>query len=115
MYSKDDLLCFNMLESINKIIEISNRFTSLEEFKKDYVPYDAVMLNFIIIGEMAAKLSDDFKTKNTTIDWHKIQGFRNIIAHDYFGIDDMVVWQIIQTKLPELQLFISNNLNIEIN
>ncbi|MFH2143739.1 MAG: hypothetical protein ABIJ97_15045 [Bacteroidota bacterium] len=50
MYSKDDLLCFNMLESINKIIEISGRFSSLEDLKIDYVPYDAVLMNFIVVG-----------------------------------------------------------------
>ena len=106
MYSKDDLLCYNILESVNKIIEILNQFASLEEFKKDYVPYDAVMMNFIVIGEMSSKLSEEFKSKYSIIDWYKIQGFRNIIAHDYFGIDDKVVWQIIQTKLPELKDFL---------
>lgn len=110
MYSKDDLFCFNILESVNKIIEISNQFTSIEEFKKDYIPYDAVMMNFIVIGEMAGKLSEEFKGKHSKIDWYKIQGFRNMIAHDYFGIDDKVVWQIIHTKIPELKEFLNKNL-----
>ncbi|MBI4645798.1 MAG: DUF86 domain-containing protein [Bacteroidia bacterium] len=101
-----------MLESVNKIIEISTRFITIEDLKKDYIPYDAAMMNFIVIGEMASKLSDDFIEKNSEIDWHKIQGFRNIIAHDYFGIDDKVVWQIIQTKIPELQTFLIKNLNL---
>ena len=57
MYSNDELLCFNILESVNKIIEITINMTSLEDLKRDYVPFDAVMMNFIIIGEMAGKLS----------------------------------------------------------
>jgi uncharacterized protein with HEPN domain len=112
MYSKDDLLCFNIIESVNKIIEISNRFATLEDFKKDFVPYDAVMMNFIIIGEMVVKLSEDFKDKNSQIDWYKIQGFRNIVVHDYFGIDDKVVWQLIHTKLPELKEFLIKYLHL---
>lgn len=112
MYSKEDLLCFNIFESVNKIIEISNRFATLEDFKKDFVPYDAVMMNFIIIGEMVVKLSEDFKDKNSQIDWYKIQGFRNIVAHDYFGIDDKVVWQLIHTKLPELKEFLVKHLHL---
>jgi len=41
---------------------------------------------------MPSKLSENFKNKNTEIEWYKIQGFRNIVAHDYFGIDDKAVW-----------------------
>jgi uncharacterized protein with HEPN domain len=62
------------------------------------------MMNFIVIGEMADKLSEEIKdeTKNK-IDWRKVIGFRNIIAHNYFGIDAEEVWQIIQTSLSKLQ------------
>lgn len=103
MYSNDELLCFSMLESVNKIIEITINMTSLDDLKRDYVPFDAVMMNFIVIGEMAGKLSDEFKDKDKEIEWHKIYTFRNMIAHDYFGIDELVVWQIIQTKIPVLK------------
>lgn len=109
MYSKDELLCFNIKEAVNKILSISNKFSSLEELKKDYVPYDAVLMNFIVIGEMAGKLSEEFKRKYIEIDWFKIQGLRNVIAHDYFGIDDKVVWQLTQAKLPELKIFLDKN------
>jgi uncharacterized protein with HEPN domain len=107
MYKKDDLLCFNILESINKIIDISKKFNSIDELKIDYIPYDAILMNFIIIGEAAGKLSDEFKRQNDEIDWAKIQGFRNIIVQDYFGVDEKVIWQIIHTRIPELKEFIS--------
>ena len=61
------------------------------------------MMNFIIIGEMAARISEEFKNKNSHIDWTKIKAFRNIVAHNYFGIDAEEVWQIIKNKLPELK------------
>ncbi|HBX51176.1 MAG: hypothetical protein A2275_13650 [Bacteroidetes bacterium RIFOXYA12_FULL_35_11] len=112
MYSKDDLLCFNILESVKKILDISNQYSSIEELASNYIPYDAVLMNFIVIGEIAGKLSDEFKDKYSQIDWYKIHGFRNMIAHDYFGIDDKVVWQIIQTKLPELKKILDINLNL---
>ena len=112
MYNKDYLLCFNIYESVNKILEISKQFSTIEAWTKDYIPYDAALMNFIIIGEMAGKLSNEFKAQNAEIDWIKIQGFRNIVAHDYFGIDDKVVWQITQTKLPELKEFLSKYLNL---
>jgi uncharacterized protein with HEPN domain len=61
------------------------------------------MMNFVIIGEMVVKLSDEFiASTQHIVDWHRIKGFRNIIAHNYFGIDAEEVWQIIQTKLEPL-------------
>lgn len=61
-------------------------------------------MNFVIIGEMAEKLSEFFKTSTeVNIDWYKIRGFRNIIAHNYFGIDVEEVWQIIHGSLSELE------------
>jgi len=61
------------------------------------------MMNFVVIGEMVDKLSNEFKKKHHEIEWTKIKGFRNIVAHDYFGIDAEEVWQIIKSKIPALK------------
>jgi len=102
MHNQDEAVCRNMLEALNKIRKISSNYSSYREFEEDSVPFDAVMMNFIVIGEMAGKLSEEFKNKYSEIEWRKISSFRNIIAHDYFGIDAKEVWQIIQNKLPPL-------------
>jgi uncharacterized protein with HEPN domain len=85
---------------------------SLDDLKRDFVPFDAVMMNFIIIGEMAGKLSEEFKEKYKEMEWHKIYTFRNIVVHDYFGVDEIVVWQIIQTKIPLLKKRLDAILNM---
>jgi uncharacterized protein with HEPN domain len=51
-----------------------------------------LLTNFVIIGEMVIRLSEDFKNQYPEIEWHKIKGLRNIAAHDYFGIDAEEVW-----------------------
>ncbi len=56
--------------------------------------FDAVMMNFIVIGEIVGRLSGEFKEKYNQINWKKVLGFRNIVAHNYFGID-AEVWEII--------------------
>ncbi|MCF6246257.1 MAG: DUF86 domain-containing protein [Desulfobacula sp.] len=61
------------------------------------------MMNFIIIGEMVARLTEEFIEQNKHVDWFKIRGFRNIVAHNYLGIDAEEVWQIISTHLPNLK------------
>jgi len=52
------------------------------------------MMNFVIIGEMVVRLSEEFIEKYSYIDWHKIRGFRNIVAHNHFGTDAEEVWDI---------------------
>ncbi|OQX79785.1 MAG: hypothetical protein B6D61_03005 [Bacteroidetes bacterium 4484_249] len=53
---------------------------------------------------MVSKLSDDFLSEtDNLIDWQKVKGFRNIIAHNYFGVDAEEVWQIINGDLISLK------------
>ena len=60
-------------------------------------------MNFVIIGEAVARLTEEFKIRERQVPWTKIKGFRNIVAHDYFGVDAEEVWQIIKGNLPELE------------
>jgi len=101
---KDFACLLNMLDSIKKIQSYSSKFSSADNFYNDNISFDATMMNFIIIGEMVDKFSDLFLQETSrNIDWHKVKGFRNIIAHNYFGIDAEEVWQIIHASLPKLQ------------
>lgn len=101
---KDRGYLSGILDSIEKISDYSDHFENADDFFNDSQAFDAAMMNFVIIGEMVSKLSDDFITSTQhVIDWHKIKGFRNIIAHNYFGIDAEEVWQIIQSKLEPLK------------
>lgn len=106
MLIKDSNCLENIVESIEKIELYSVQFKNADILFNDTKTFDAIMMNFIIIGEMVTKLSEDFKTQNTDVEWWKIKGFRNIAAHDYFGIDAEEVWQIINNKLPELKSYI---------
>ncbi|MDD2651962.1 MAG: DUF86 domain-containing protein [Sulfurimonas sp.] len=63
----------------------------------------ALMLQFIVIGEIIFRLDEKFKISHSEIPWQKIKDFRNIIAHDYFGIDADEIWDIINNKLLPLK------------
>jgi uncharacterized protein with HEPN domain len=56
----------------------------------------------MIIGEAVARLSDEFKQTYNRINWRQVKDFRNVIVHDYFGIDNNIVWDIIQLNLSDL-------------
>jgi uncharacterized protein with HEPN domain len=109
---KDFSCLLNMLECVKKIQEYSSKFSDADNFYSDAISFDASMMNFIVIGEMADKLSEDLiRETSRQINWPKVKGFRNIIAHNYFGIDAEEVWQIIKSNLPVLK----NNLEKLIN
>ena len=93
-----------ILDSINKIQNYSGPYQNADDFYSDTKTFDAVMMNFVVIGEMADKLSEEFKDETSEkVNWLRIKGFRNIIAHNYFGIDAEEVWQIMNSSLLDLK------------
>jgi uncharacterized protein with HEPN domain len=66
-----------------------------------------------IIGEASRKIDTAFKEKHPQIEWRKMAGTRDRLIHDYFGVDNDIVWDIIETKLPQLQKDVSAILQSE--
>ena len=104
---KDFACLLNILDAVAKIERYTQNHKNADEFYEESQVFDATMMNFIVIGEMAEKLSDKYQeTTCSEIDWLKISGLRNIVAHNYFGIDAEEIWQIIKNRLPSLKAFI---------
>ena len=87
------------MDSLSKILKYSEPYCSGEELFNDQEAFDACMMNFIVIGEMVNRLSDEIIEENNKIAWNQMRGFRNIIAHNYFGIDADEVWEIIAEEI----------------
>ncbi len=97
---------FNLLaliEAIEKIELYSHDFHDADAFYHDPKSFDATMMQFVVIGEIISRLDENFKAAQPQIPWQKIKDFRNIIAHDYFGIDADEIWDIINHKLLPLK------------
>jgi uncharacterized protein with HEPN domain len=92
-----------LLEAIEKIRVYSKDFDDADEFYHDQKSFDASMMQFVVIGEIITRLDDDYKKLHNDIPWQKIKDFRNIVAHDYFGIDADEIWDIINNKLLPLK------------
>lgn len=106
-----DLLFRDILESAEKILNYTSGFTK-EQFLSNQLIIGAVIRNFEIIGEAVNRLPDLSKSKLPTLEWNKLRGFRNRLAHDYFGIDYELVWKTKTMLLPELITSIKSLLNI---
>jgi len=88
-----------MIESIQKIEEYIKDL-NFEKFRKTNIVLDAVLRNFHVIGEASNKIPSFVKERYPEIPWHKMYGLRNLISHEYFGIDIELIWTIATSNLP---------------
>ena len=73
-------------------------------FEADGLVYDAVIRNLEIIGEAAKRIPEEMRGKAPATSWRMICGFRDHLAHGYFGLDNDAVWEVISQELPILVL-----------
>ena len=94
------------LEDIFTSAEKIEKYTSglsYEDLLGDDKTFDAVLRNLEILGEAAKKVPQDIQKKHAEIEWSKLAGLRDILIHQYFGVDAEIIWDIIKNKLPELK------------
>ncbi len=99
---RDRLHLLNIRDSIEKI-EKYIKLGSREKFLNDELTFDAVVMQFCVIGIHLKNLSDSFIRKNSQIPYKKIIGMRNIISHSYHKVDKSLVWKTCQDDLPLLK------------
>jgi len=76
---------------------------TLQNFINDDLTYDAVIRNLEVIGEAAKNTPEEIQQKFPFVEWRAIAALRNVIAHEYFGLKDEIIWDIIKNKTPLLQ------------
>ena len=93
---------------VNDMIEFAEKvqlFTDgmdQDTFVSDDLTYDATLRNLELIGEAATHVPDTIREAHPEVPWRTLVGTRNRIAHGYLGIDDDIIWDIIQNDIPTL-------------
>ena len=90
----------HMLDCIHRIDEYVE---SKELFYDSQLVQDAVVRNLQVMAESSQRLPEEIKRKYSNISWDDISGFRNILVHDYLGIDLDVIWSVVEQELPGLE------------
>ena len=94
-----------LLEDIAEAVQVIGEFTAgmtRDDLAADRKTRDAVIRNLEVIGEAVKKLPDEMKSGHADIEWKRIAGLRDILVHDYFGVDMDIVWDVVTTRLPGL-------------
>ncbi|MBI5619753.1 DUF86 domain-containing protein [Candidatus Gottesmanbacteria bacterium] len=85
-------------------VELYARDHTYEQFLQ--TPWDqaAVVRHLEIVGEAASQITADFKSAHPDIPWRRISDFRNVLVHEYFAVDPLLIWEILQKDIPALKI-----------
>lgn len=99
--NNDRLYLIHIRECIERIVEYTAK--GREAFLTDTRTQDAVLRNLQVMCESTQRVSKESKAAHPEIDWKGMAGFRNVLAHDYLGVDIRDAWEVAQTRLPGLK------------
>lgn len=100
MNNRDIIYIKHMLESID-LIEQYTTNVSKEKFLSSPQLQDAVIRRLEIIGEAAKKVSVQTRRKHPAVPWKAMAGMRDVLIHEYFGVDMDLVWNTVKDDLPK--------------
>jgi uncharacterized protein with HEPN domain len=89
-------------DAIRRILEYTADM-DWDQYLTDYKTQDAVVRNLEVIGEATKNLSDEFRGQHPAVPWREMAGTRDRLTHLYFGINQEIVWQIVEHDLPVLR------------
>jgi uncharacterized protein with HEPN domain len=92
----------DMMEALDSLAQSLVNCTD-EQFLSNHLLYDASAHKLTIVGEAAARISDDLKERHKQIEWRKVIGLRNVLVHEYFGVDRPMVWEVAIMEAPLLR------------
>lgn len=95
--NRDDFFLKHIVMAFENVFSYINGI-SCEEFLRNNLIKDAVVRNFEIIGEATKNLTVEFRQSYPDIDWKGLAGYRDILIHQYFGIDYLMVWNMSQKE-----------------
>ncbi len=106
---RDTSLLLDMFRAVSQIVQFKGELT-FEQFHADAKTQSAIIHQFLLIGEVAKLISDDFKKKNPSIPWSAMARMRDKLIHHYRGVDLREIWNAAEIEIPKLLAFLEKHL-----
>ena len=91
----------DILAAVRAIARYTEGMT-FEEFAADALTSDAVVRNLMTIGESTRWIPEPIKDAHREVPWRTLRGVRNVVVHEYFGVDSEILWETVRSDLPPL-------------
>ncbi len=105
----DNVYLHHILECIENIESYVPNGKS--DFFSSKLIQDAVIRNLEIVGEATKRISQDLREQHPQLPWREMAGLRDVLIHNYFGVDNEIVWNVIEKEIPKLKEQIMDLLN----
>jgi hypothetical protein len=103
MNDRERRIVKHILRHCEEAMRTVKRFdSSIENFERDHVFYNACAMSLFQIGELSKRMSEDFKKNHTQIPWSEMRGMRNLFAHEYESVDKKLLWETLTKDIPVL-------------
>ncbi len=101
------LYILDMLQAIDEVNIFVADIPNAEALVNNKEKYKAILMNFIILGEASRNIFEEVRINHPEVEWKEVMNMRNKLVHEYFGVDNSVVWDAINNDLPELKKIIT--------
>ncbi|MBI5914508.1 MAG: DUF86 domain-containing protein [Bacteroidetes bacterium] len=98
----DKIRLQHILDAIHEIESYTDGI-EMEHFVSNSMMFNATLRQLEIIGEASNRLSEELLQNNSDVPWARIIGLRNLVIHEYFGVDDFTIWNVVKVNLPTLK------------
>ena len=111
MNERVELILEKMLEDAEDVIVLMKQVDSIDTLSQDMKTRKAVIMSLLNIGELASRLSSEYRAAHASIPWKSMIGMRNYAAHGYHAMNLDTVWETTQTSVPILITFLKSQLH----
>jgi uncharacterized protein with HEPN domain len=98
---RDNESLIDIERAVRRILRYTNNI-SRAELEMNDEKVSAILYQIAVIGEATKRLSQEFRQQHSEIPWRDIAGMRDVLIHKYDQVDFDVIWDVVQSKLPEL-------------
>jgi len=106
---RDTSLLLDMFRAASQIADFKSEM-DFEQFRTDAKTQSALIHQFLLIGEVAKLISDNFKKSNPSIPWSAMARMRDKLIHHYRGVDLREIWNAAEVEIPKLLAFLEKHL-----